>query len=306
MKRILAIFLTTCIVLISLTIPALSETWTCYNCGKVNSHNFCPVCGTEKPWLWICEKCQKVNDLLYCETCGSIRNEKGKTNVYVMDGQSMADTILEKDVLLFQDYGSDKIKRFDICTCFFPGREGTVFIKRIVGLPGERIKIEDGYLFVDGEKYEEDYINNKYRTNGGSSGANFDEVYIPKKGDVLSIEYTDSDKNRAGLYINGEIWSWRGINSEAISGDSVCLKYNRDGTLLLDGEDISNDIEKIIALIGKKFLLEEDLFFVMGDHRNSSNDSRSVGPLSGKMINGFMISHWRYNSSSKEYVVIDD
>lgn len=32
------------------------------------------------------------------------------------------------------------------------------YIKRVIGLPGEHIKIEDGYVYINGEKLEEDYL----------------------------------------------------------------------------------------------------------------------------------------------------
>lgn len=43
---------------------------------------------------------------------------------------------------------------------------GGVYVKRIVGLPGERISQEDGLVFIDGERLEEDYIASE-RLGGG-------------------------------------------------------------------------------------------------------------------------------------------
>ena len=37
--------------------------------------------------------------------------------------------------------------------------ENTKFIKRIIGLPGEKVEIKDGAVYINGEKLEEDYIN---------------------------------------------------------------------------------------------------------------------------------------------------
>ena len=241
-----------------------------------------------------------------------------------VDGASMNDTLMDGEVMFVSklDYAStwlsvpwqsDEAKesaarlatgigapsRFDVMIVRYPGRGDTNFVKRLIGMPGDRVKIEDGYLYVNGEKYEESYINDSYRTNSGSAGQSYEEVYIPKKGDILTLEYTDETHHRIGLYVNGEGWSWRGICSDATAEDGDRLSFSRDGVLRLNGEDISSDTEKIVSLIGKEFRLEKDLYFVMGDHRNNSNDSRAQGPISRDMIVGhvqfvfFPFNAWR-------------
>ena len=45
-----------------------STTWTCPNCGSVNTDNFCQECGTEKP-KWTCA-CGRVNNGKFCGNCG--------------------------------------------------------------------------------------------------------------------------------------------------------------------------------------------------------------------------------------------
>ena len=195
--------------------------------------------------------------------------------------------------------GFGKPEQFDVVIVRYPGRGDTNFVKRLIGMPGDRVKIEGGYLYVNGQKYEEDYISDEYRVAGGSNGETFAEVYIPKAGDTLKLDYLDEAKTRIGMYVNGEIWGWRGICSDAVSDDGQRLSYDRSGTLKLNGEDISGDTDRIQALVGKEFRVEKDLYFVMGDHRNNSNDSRAQGPISRDMIIGhvrfvfFPFSNWR-------------
>lgn len=43
-------------------------------------------------------------------------------------------------------------------------------IKRVVGLPGERIEVRRGVLFVDGERREEPYLNERRRGQQGRYG----------------------------------------------------------------------------------------------------------------------------------------
>ncbi|MBR2824565.1 MAG: signal peptidase I [Clostridia bacterium] len=177
-------------------------------------------------------------------------------------------------------------KQFDVVIVRYPGRGDTNFVKRLIGMPGDRVSIQEGYLYVNGTRYEEDYISDEYRVSGGSNGWTYDEVYIPKKGDVLSLAYLDENQTRVGLTVAGEQWPWRGICSEAVSDDGDRLSYSHSGVLTLNGTDISGDADTIKGLVGKEFKLEKDLYFVMGDHRNNSNDSRAQGPISRDMIVG--------------------
>ena len=241
-----------------------------------------------------------------------------------VDGASMNDTLLDREVMFVSklDYASTWLSlpwqsteekesaarlttgfgspsQFDVIIARYPGRGDTNFVKRLIGMPGDRVKIEGGYLYVNGEKYEEAYINDAYRTNSGSAGESYDEVYIPKQGDILSLEYMDENQNRIAVYVNGEIWGWRGICSDAVAADGTRLSYGHDGALKLNGEDITADTDRIVSLVGKEFSLEKDLYFVMGDHRNNSNDSRAQGPISRDMIIGhvrfvfFPFNAWR-------------
>ena len=190
-------------------------------------------------------------------------------------------------------------QQFDVVIARYPGRGATNFVKRLIGMPGDRVKIEDGYLYVNDVRYEESYISDEYRVSGGSNGASFGEVYIPKKGDILTLDYTDEKKTRVGVYVNGEGWSWRGICSTAKDDAGNTLAYKHSGELIYNGQDITGDAEAIVALVGTEFRLDQDLYFVMGDHRNNSNDSRAQGPISRDMIVGhvrfvfFPFNRWR-------------
>ena len=60
-------------------------------------------------------------------------------------------------------------KRFDVVVCRYPGRGDTNFVKRVVGLPGDIVEVRQGYLYVNGERYEEPYILDEYRGGRGNN-----------------------------------------------------------------------------------------------------------------------------------------
>ena len=76
-------------------------------------------------------------------------------------GTSMNDTLSDGDVVLVTRFDfllGGKPQRGDIVECVFPDREDT-YIKRVVGLPGERLVFSNGLLTVDGRPVSEPYVS---------------------------------------------------------------------------------------------------------------------------------------------------
>jgi len=77
-----------------------------------------------------------------------------------VDGDSMNDTLTHGEVLFTEKisrYG-DNFERGDIVIVHYPGSKAA-YVKRIVGLPGDTVAIEDGRLYINGEAQDEPYIN---------------------------------------------------------------------------------------------------------------------------------------------------
>lgn len=142
-----------------------------------------------------------------------------------VDGHSMDTTLADKEVMLVTkpDVLLGKLERGDVVVVRFPDRYSektirlgapvdigysyhTLFVKRLVGLPGDTIAVQGGHLYLNDQPVDEPYV--------------------------------DADK----------------------FGGSNFARYT----------------------------LQKNEYFVMGDNRANSNDSRSpsVGPLSGDMIMG--------------------
>lgn len=77
-----------------------------------------------------------------------------------VQGSSMEPTLSSEDNLIVDkiSYRFHDPERFDIIVFPFQYNENTYYIKRIIGLPGETIQIdEEGNILVDGEILEENY-----------------------------------------------------------------------------------------------------------------------------------------------------
>jgi signal peptidase I len=76
----------------------------------------------------------------------------------VVDGESMNPTLQDKDRMIVTKIG--EYERFDIVVFHAP--DGRDYIKRVIGLPGDRVEYKDDVLYVNGKAYDEPYLK-KYK-----------------------------------------------------------------------------------------------------------------------------------------------
>ncbi len=77
-----------------------------------------------------------------------------------VQGASMETTLYNGDNLIVDkiSYRFTDPKRFDIIVFPFQYQENTFYIKRIIGLPGETVQIdEEGNIYINGELLQESY-----------------------------------------------------------------------------------------------------------------------------------------------------
>lgn len=80
-----------------------------------------------------------------------------------VDGSSMANTLADGEIMFVTkpEYITGDPQRFDVVICHYPDRGNTNFVKRVVGLPGDTVEVKGGYLYVNGDQYEEPYITHR-------------------------------------------------------------------------------------------------------------------------------------------------
>ena len=123
---------------------------------------------------------------------------------------------------------------------FIPPHENKYYIKRVIGLPGDRIRYEDKILYINGEEMSREYIS------------------------TTSIDF----------------------GSQSIPGQL----YNE----LLGG--VSHPVQLTDLQLGRQgrtsWIVPDGHYFMMGDNRDNSADSRVWGPVSETKIIGKAVAIW--------------
>ena len=76
---------------------------------------------------------------------------------------SMEPTIMTGDHLIIKK--TKKISRGDI-VCFKNNELGSILIKRLIGMPGDKITIDGNTVYINGEAVNEDYVSSELEYMG--------------------------------------------------------------------------------------------------------------------------------------------
>lgn len=79
----------------------------------------------------------------------------------VVEGSSMEPTLSADDSVLVNrlSYLFGSPKRNDLIVFKYDNAKKINYVKRVIGLPGEKIQIKDGYIFINGEQLQDDKFN---------------------------------------------------------------------------------------------------------------------------------------------------
>lgn len=93
-----------------------------------------------------------------------------------VEGTSMLPGLRDQDRLFINKfaYKFEKISRGDVIVFHYPRDPEKSYIKRVIALPGDDLRIEDGRVYVNGERIYEPYVPARYR-----DGRSLDEMVIP-------------------------------------------------------------------------------------------------------------------------------
>lgn len=71
-------------------------------------------------------------------------------------------------------YRWEPIQRGDIVVFRYPRDTSKSYIKRVIGIAGDRIRIENGQVYVNGEALDEDYVPSDY-----ADARSYSEIKVP-------------------------------------------------------------------------------------------------------------------------------
>lgn len=193
---------------------------------------------------------------------------------------SMIPTILPGDRLFgnMVVYKFFKPERGDILVFKEPTEDKFLYTKRLIGLPGEKIKIgEDNRVYINGTKLE---------------GARYKTEVVENEKIILK----DRDYFRGGELLDNEITiPKKGDTYEWIVSEKKFLLNGTDETTII--YDVVNNqylAEKLDR--GEKIILDENYYFTLGDNSGNSKDSRYWGFVAEHRIKGKpMVRFWPLN-----------
>ena len=129
-------------------------------------------------------------------------------------GNSMYPNFKDKEQLVAEKISikSKGLKRGDIAILKHPFQKDKLLIKRVIGLPGEKIKIEGGYVFINGEKLEESYLpENTYTKGGKTLEEGFEYTIRDNSYVVMGDNRGESTDSREWGYVNKDLFVGKGV-----------------------------------------------------------------------------------------------
>ena len=87
---------------------------------------------------------------------------------FVVHGSSMTPNYLDSQIWIYQTYKSEQPKRFDVVIFDNPVATGHIIEKRIIGLPGEKVKITSGHVYINDQLLQESYTSTPTYTAASS------------------------------------------------------------------------------------------------------------------------------------------
>lgn len=134
-----------------------------------------------------------------------------------VSGRSMIPNFQDGDYLITNKISakSGEFKRGEVVILQNPRNQDQIFIKRVIGLPEERIRLTNGTVLISGQPIAEPYLPKGTTTPGETFLSDGEEVVIPKG------QYFVIGDNRTGSSDSRE---WGPVPAELIIG-SAWLRY---------------------------------------------------------------------------------
>jgi signal peptidase I len=183
--------------------------------------------------------------------------------------------------------GLRSVRRGDVIVFEFPGDheqmqdpESTNYIKRCIGLPGDTVRIVSGRVLVNDREltlpasakvahsgFHAGSENGLFPAGAGFTEDEYGPLVVPKKGDVIDLTSVN-------------IGRWKKV----IEHEGHEMYRTAVGKVLVDGIESSS------------YRIQRDYYFVLGDNRENSLDSRFWGFVPEENVVGeALIVYWSWD-----------
>jgi signal peptidase I len=90
-----------------------------------------------------------------------------------VEGTSMMPALIDQERIFINKFvyrlGIGNIERGDLVVFWFPGDPTKSYIKRVIGIPGDTVEVDDGTVIVNGHRLQEPYVLDQYRDRQSTS-----------------------------------------------------------------------------------------------------------------------------------------
>jgi signal peptidase I len=120
-----------------------------------------------------------------------------------VEGTSMMPTLTDQERIFINKFTYrflGNIERGDTVVFWFPGDPSKSYIKRVIGLPGDRVRVETGQVYVNGEALVENYVPQENRDESTWRDGS-DQVVPPGRYFVLGDHRNQSSDSRMWGYV---------------------------------------------------------------------------------------------------------
>jgi len=118
-----------------------------------------------------------------------------------VEGTSMMPSLFDNERLFINQFTYKfklgEIKRGDTVVFWFPEDTTKSYIKRVIGLPGDTVEVEDGSVVINGKKLVENYVPPEYRDDRSYAK----RVVPPDEYFVLGDHRVSSNDSRAWGFV---------------------------------------------------------------------------------------------------------
>ena len=160
---------------------------------------------------------------------------------FIVDGRSM-DTTLESGERLLM-LKQNEIERFDVVVFPSPSEKGKLYIKRVIGVPGDTIEYKDDQLILNGQAMEEPYLKELADRTQGDFTYDFKLEDVAESDVVPEDSYFVMGDNRRNS-LDGRAFGF--IKIEDVIGEADVVHWPIDKIHMLDQYNLDEDGKKII------------------------------------------------------------